>query len=409
MGYNRTTQDRKIKDWRDGKLTDDTKIQEAKNIVQIQNVAEIIQRTRPDILVMAEFNNKGTGSNNDALTNFRDNYLSLTQNSDVGSFSYTHIKNVSTNTGLLSPFDLDNKGGTPALPGDGWGFGFYHGQYAFAVASNYSFTDYKSFQTFKWLAMPGAENPVIDLCNGPERIPEGKNCGDPWYSDSAWEQFRVSSKNHIDLAIEVPAQGSSTLKKIHMLVSHPTPPVFDESARRNYKRNSAEIKFWDDYIKAKDYFAPDPKGTNGSTTDEKGGLKQGDYFVVAGDLNADPYEGDGDRQTILGLLENPQVNTAVTTGSLIPTSKGAQEYLSSSVCKRNCQRNNGDTITSTSGLRLDHVIPSANLTVMRSGVFWPATGEPGRDLVDDPKLGQGKGVSSDHRLVWVDLYIPATP
>jgi len=47
-------------------------------------------------------------------------------------------------------------------------------------------------------------------------------------------------------------------------------------------------------------------------------------------------------------------------------------------------------------LRLDYVLPSTGLRVTDGGVFWPASGEPGSDIVD----------ASDHHLVWLDL-VPA--
>ena len=47
----------------------------------------------------------------------------------------------------------------------------------------------------------------------------------------------------------------------------------------------------------------------------------------------------------------------------------------------------------TGNLRLDYLLPSANLDVRDCGVFWPAAG-----LIDfDP------GEASDHRLVWLDI------
>ena len=70
-------------------------------------------------------------------------------------------------------------------------------------------------------------------------------------------------------------------------------------------------------------------------------------------------------------------------------------------------RGTRDSITSTFALRADYVIPSKNFIVVDSGVFWPAEGDDGRYLVKDPDLGFAKDVSSDHRMVWVDLYIPS--
>jgi hypothetical protein len=46
---------------------------------------------------------------------------------------------------------------------------------------------------------------------------------------------------------------------------------------------------------------------------------------------------------------------------------------------------------------VDYALPSANLVVRGSGVYWPAPGEPSDELA---------GVS-DHHLVWVDVTLGA--
>ena len=48
-------------------------------------------------------------------------------------------------------------------------------------------------------------------------------------------------------------------------------------------------------------------------------------------------------------------------------------------------------------LRVDYVLPSAELAVAAAGVFWPAPGEP---------LAEAAAAASAHRLVWVDLVLP---
>ena len=52
---------------------------------------------------------------------------------------------------------------------------------------------------------------------------------------------------------------------------------------------------------------------------------------------------------------------------------------------------------------VDYVLPSENLNVVDSGVFWPARGEEGRKLLNDKRIGNGfgKAVSSDHRMTWI--------
>ena len=367
----------------------------ALNVQQIRNVAEIIQRTRPDVFLLNEFDNDGKGENTTDLKAFNNNYLAHPQHSEVTAISYPVLQNFATNTGLMSGYDLNLDGKTTA--DDAWGFGKYHGQYAFAVMSKYPIDtkQIRTFQHFKWKDVPGEKNPIIDDCNNPNaKIPASRQCGDAWYAEEVWQQYPLSSKNHADVPVRVKTEKGEEV--IHFLISHPTPPIFGNAARHNLKHNRAEIAFWNDYVKGLNYMTDD-KGT-------KGGLAKNAKFVIAGDLNADPLTGDGDLTAIQALLDNALMNQAITNGTLIPVSEGGPECLSKGTdCKRNLNRPNPERITSSSGLQLDHVIPSANLNAVKSGIYWPASFEAGYHLVYDAKLGIAKGVSSDHRMVWVDL------
>jgi predicted extracellular nuclease len=46
----------------------------ALDVQQIRNIAEIIQRTRPDVFLLNEFDNDGKGSDTKDLNAFNDNY-----------------------------------------------------------------------------------------------------------------------------------------------------------------------------------------------------------------------------------------------------------------------------------------------------------------------------------------------
>jgi len=46
-----------------------------------------------------------------------------------------------------------------------------------------------------------------------------------------------------------------------------------------------------------------------------GGLKPGSLFVIAGDQNSDPFDGDSVPGAAQQLLENPKVNAKVTPAS----------------------------------------------------------------------------------------------
>ncbi len=411
MKLTKIQQDELIAGWKNGSLSEEDNATALK-VIQIRNVAAIIQTERPAALMMAEFNNDGTGTNNDALIGFRLNYLAVPQNSNsidndgakLEPIAFNYFANYGTNTGLLNEFnfDLDNNGIPGQLPGDAWGFGNYHGQYAFALMSQYEIdhANTRTFQKFKWKDLDGSEMPTITICDDPSKIPDGMNCGDDWYTAAEWNEVRLSSKNHVDAPIIVP-KADGTTETIHLLMSHPTPPIFDTG--KNRVQNADEINFWVQYITGtfSTVFTDDSGNTGSLAADAK--------FVVLGDLNADPVKGDGDLSAINALMDHDDVNRLATFGPLAPASNGGPECLALGECRAS----NWDTpypnlVTSTSGLRLDHVIPSAKLTISETGVFWPATFENGRLLVNDERVGNygnGKDISSDHRLVWIKAEI----
>lgn len=105
-----------VKAYLDGSIATEDKTT-AEKVIQIRNVAAIIQKNRPDVLMMAEYNNDGTGEDKAALEGFQKNYLSVAQSLDgaggeanLEPIEYPYAESYSTNTGLLSDFDLDNNG-----------------------------------------------------------------------------------------------------------------------------------------------------------------------------------------------------------------------------------------------------------------------------------------------------------
>ena len=66
--------------------------------------------------------------------------------------------------------------------------------------------------------------------------------GKPFYDQQTWEAARLSSKSFWDIPIYVDGE------LVHILASHPTPPVFDGPEDRNGLRNYAEIKLLADYV-----------------------------------------------------------------------------------------------------------------------------------------------------------------
>ena len=346
---------------------------------QAKTIAEIIQRTRPDVLLINEFDYVENGV---AAELFQENYLSVSQNgADPIEYGYYFV--APSNTGIPSGFDLNNNGFVGGAD-DAFGFGFFPGQYGMVVYSRFpiDYDSIRTFQNFLWKDMPGALLP--DDPNTPEAA--------DWYSPDELDVFRLSSKSHWDVPIMI---GEST---VHFLVSHPTPPVFDGPEDRNGTRNHDEIRFWADYI------LPSRSGYIYDDSGNPGGLTPGAMFVIAGDQNSDPLDGDSIPGSIQLLLEHPLINTKLT-----PSSEGAVEQTSlqggaNATHLSDPAFDTADFSDSAPGnLRADYVLPRKNLQIRDAGVFWPLNTDPLFPLV-----GTFPFPSSDHRLVWVDVSVPGS-
>ncbi|MCV5802354.1 endonuclease/exonuclease/phosphatase family protein, partial [Escherichia coli] len=101
---------------------------------------------------------------------------------------------------------------------------------------------------------------------------------------------------------------------------------------------------------------------------KKGGLASGAKFVMMGDQNLDPVAGDGISSVMQDLHSDPLVNQDVMNGNLYPTSFGAAEHA----VEKSSTHPYPNRITSTFGLGVDYALPSANLNVVDSGVYWSA-------------------------------------
>lgn len=330
------------------------------NFTRFQNLAHQIQLLRPDILAVNEFDYDATGL---SVALFQQNYLGIAQQTfltdPTDPIYYPYVFQAPSNTGISSGFDFDNNGNVVTEPGtrgygeDCFGFGEYEGQYAMLLLSRYPIlTDQvRTFQEFRWRDLPNVVRPPWP--GGPEPY---------WYSDAEWDAFRLSSKSHWDVPIEINGQ------VVHVLLCHPTPPVFDQIAPPetdyNGRRNADEIRFWVEYL-------------NGAAfTDDQGrtaALPADAAVVVMGDLNADPDSDsrDGASEQITG---HPRLYDPQPVGPAGDITYG--------------------------GWRLDYALPSNDLDVRGAGVFNNA-----RD--PDDVWASIYPRPSDHFPVWVDVFIPA--
>jgi endonuclease/exonuclease/phosphatase family metal-dependent hydrolase len=331
-----------------------------------KQLAAIVQRAQPDVLLLCEVDHDDAGA---AAAAFADEYLAVSQQGLAPiRFEYRWI--APSNTGEPTGRDLD-KDGRADGPGDAYGYGAFPGQYGMVLLSRHPILADKArtFRLLPWAAMPGALRP------------EGA------YDDATWAALRLSSKSHWDVPIGIGGQ------VVHALCSHPTPPAFDGPEDRNGCRNHDEIRFWVDYLTpGKGDWIVDDAGA-------RGGLPDGERFVVMGDLNCDPKDGDSRRQALLDLLAHPRAQDPE------PRSSGGVEWSRKQFGANATHA--GDALLDTGdfddavgkgpgNLRVDYVVPARSLRVVQAAVFWPAEREAGAALAP----------ASDHRLVWVDVAAP---
>lgn len=353
---------------------------------RLQKAAAYIQRLRPDILLINEMTYDmpgapGVPEGAEAGQNgrrFVEDFLAAAQADSLEPIRYQPFM-APVNTGLASGHDLNNDGrvvtdypepqpmpasGAPprqtpaerAYGNDAWGFGVFPGQYGMALFVRDGLQilrdSVRTFRLFEWADMPDALKPTR---------PES---GEPWYSDAEWDKMRLSSKSHWDVPVRLPDG-----RTLHVLASHPTPPSFDGPEDRNGRRNHDEIRLWADYLSGGAYIHDD--------STRNGGLAEGALFVIMGDQNADPDEGDAYQNPIQMLLGRERVQ-----GDLTPVADSATQAAYPDLDPDD---------TAEWGLRVDYVLPSEGLTVKRSGVWRPV----GADTA---------GVAvSDHFPVWIDI------
>lgn len=339
---------------------------------QARKVAQILRTVRPQVVLLNEFDFDMAG---ESVACFLKDYVASTAEwVSEAPLSYPHTYFGPVNTGVTSGRDLDHDGTTDG-PGDAIGFGKFPGQYGMVVLSQFPIQEsaVRSFQKLLWKDMPAAVLP-----------PALNNPHANWYSEDDLNVLRISSKSHWDVPINIDG------RIIHLLASHPTPPAFDGPEDRNGRRNRDEIRLWAEYISsAPQEWLVDDKGIAGP-------LAADSAFVVLGDQNADPNDGGSYDKAINLLLNHPRINS-----DLVPSSEGGAE--ATKIQKGVNLTHTGDASQDTAdfsdrsvgNLRADYVLPSKNLNAIAAGIYWPASSEPGADLIN----------CSDHRLVWIDIQI----
>ena len=307
---------------------------------QIEAALRVLRDVDADVLVLADFDYDLNGV---ALGAFADR---------LGS--YPHRLALPSNRGRPSGVDLDGDGKTGGA-GDAVGFAAFRGQGALAVLSRLPLDQDRArdFNSLAWTSLP--EN--LALAETPPDFP-------------------LSTTSHWDIPLVL---GGG--RDLRLLTWHATPPVFDGPEDRNGRRNHDESAFWSAYL------------------DGKLGLRPPTTFVLAGVANLDPLDGDGRPAALQALLTREDIH------QITPKSEGGARAAERDGAINSRHRGDPahDTVDWPDGqsrpgnLRVDYLLPSANLTVIEAGVFWPRA---------ETSLGRDVERASRHRLVWVDLVLP---
>jgi hypothetical protein len=312
----------------------------------ILSVIEVIARVSPDVILLTGFDYDLHGHALDALA----------ERLAARGAAYPHRFARAPNAGLATGLDLDGDGRTGG-PRDAQGYGTFAGEGGMALLSRLVIDAEASldYSDFLWRDLPGA---LLDA------------------EYRAVPTQRLSSVGHWDVALRTAAG-----ETVRLWIWHATPPVFDGPEDRNGRRNHDEAAFWLRYLDGDLPVRPD-----------------GAPFVLLGDANLDPADGDGRPDALLALLRHPRVTDP------LPGSAGGAEAASRDGGVNAAHR--GDPAHDTAdwpdgdgqpgNLRVDYVLPSVEWRVLDAGVWWPVDGEDAATAA----------AASRHRLVWVDAELP---
>ena len=302
---------------------------------QIQSVVTVLVRLDADVVLL-------TGVDYDYG---QAAIAALAADLRAAGLDYPHALALRPNSGVATGLDLDGNGKLGEAR-DAQGFGWFAGQAGMAVLSRIPLGAVRDFSGLLWQDLPGADLP-------------------PDMSEAVRAVQLLSTAGHYEVPI---AAGDTGLR---LLVWYATPPVFDGPEDRNGRRNQDETAFWLRLLDGKLAFAP-PEAP----------------FVILGQSNLDPVDGDGRHGAIRALLESPAV----------------QDVKPAGVRGRSDPGQTGDPALDTAfypkgvgGLRVEVVLPSVGLAVVAAGVMWPA---------DADGFAATLAAASRHRPVWVEIEVP---
>ena len=265
----------------------------------------------------------------------------------LGQGAYPFVMALRPNSGVATGLDLDGNGQL-GEPRDAQGYGRFAGQAAMAVLSRVPIltAQARDFSGFLWRDLPGADLP-------PDMSPDARAIQ------------RLSTSGHWEVPLDL--GNGATLR---LLVWYATPPVFDGPEDRNGRRNHDEAAFW---LRLMDGDLPFPPPD--------------DPFILLGQSNLDPLDGQGRRAAMQALLSH----------------KALQDPEPRGTSGRSDPGQTGDPALDTAlydgigGLRVEVILPSASLNVSAAGMLSPPDGD---------QMAATLTTASRHWPIWVEITQP---
>ncbi|HCP81413.1 MAG TPA: endonuclease [Octadecabacter sp.] len=314
---------------------------------QIGATIAIVNRVNPDVLLLTDFDYDASG-------------VGMAAFSDGLRVPYEYQYSARPNAGVQTGLDVDGNGYTGDAR-DALGYGRFLGDGGMALFSRYPILtkDITDLTYLLWRAVPERELPTLN--------------GTSFPSETVLDVLPVSSSGHWVVPIDI--NGAV----ITLFAYSATAPVFDGPEDFNGLRNRDELRVWEAVL-------------NGSL--------QVDFSspVLIGNVNADPFDGEGIRAGIANVLAHPSLQDPM------PESDGAAIAADGGHVGNPAFDTADWSVDGPGNLRVSYVLPSRELTITGAGVFWPAPDDQAAELLGSDGLAAGP-----HHLVWVDVHLDGSP
>lgn len=299
-----------------------------RNTPEIAQIVTAVSELSPDVLLLLSLDHD---LHLRTLTAF-------SQSLEATGLHLPHAFAPPQNAGLRTGIDL-NGDGRLGTAEDAQGWGRYRGEGAMALLSRWPIDH---TETRDHSEMLGRDLPQDHWQRSTETAaPEFT------LAPEVAEVQRLSSHGIWEVPVHLP--GGQTLT---VLAWHAAPPIDDADFARNVRRNADENAFW--LYRLGGDLGPAPSHP----------------FVLMGNSNLDPAQGNGERSVMARLLSHPELQ------DLAPSAPHPSD---------------GTASTATAwwpdgagALRVDYLLPSSELQILDSGLHWPAD-------------------EATHAYIWVDI------